>query len=56
MKKIEINCPKCGASPKNIKVLYDAGAYYVKCSRCGTDTDTYNRWTDAVDAWNKSVV
>ncbi len=48
-------CPNCGASPKHIKTLYSYGVYYVKCCKCKTCTDTYSRWIDSVDAWNKGT-
>lgn len=56
MKKIKSRCPKCNAPPKEVGLFFDAGAFYVKCSKCGTYTDTYSRWADSVDAWNKGQV
>lgn len=56
MKKIETKCPKCNAPPMDIKMQYADGGHCVKCSKCGTYTDTYSRWADSVDAWNKGMV
>ena len=56
VKKIWRGCPKCNAPPKDVGMFLDAGAFCVKCLKCGAYTDTYNRWDDAIDAWNKGVV
>lgn len=56
VKKIWRCCPKCKALAKDVGLFLDTGAFYVKCLKCKAYTDTYNRWADAIDAWNKGMV
>ena len=56
VKSIYKPCPKCKAGAKDIKLGYEAGAFYVYCAKCGTDTDKYTDLADAMDAWNKGQV
>lgn len=49
-------CPFCGGKAKLIKANYDLeDIYWIRCKKCGVDSNIFYTSDTAIEAWNRRV-